>query len=72
MQAVTRNPHAQVAEAYGSLLAEMGDEEKAVSVLMKVVALSPEEGHEKYLYLGQLLEGEEAVTMTRKGSSTLN
>ena len=60
-----------MAEAYGSLLAEMGEEEQAISVLRKVVALSPEEGHEKYLYLGQLLEGDEAVAMTRKGVDLL-
>ena len=61
----------QIAEAYGSLLAEMGEEDQAIAVLRKVVSMSPDEGHEKYMYLGQLLEGEEAVAMTRKGIEVL-
>ena len=58
-------------EAYGSLLAEMGEEEQAIAMLKKAIELSPEAGHEKYMYLGQLLEGGEALTMTRKGIDLL-
>ena len=58
-------------EAYGSLLAEMGEEEQAIAMLKKAIELSPEAGHEKYMYLGQLLEGGEALAMTRKGIDLL-
>ena len=49
----------------------MGDVDQAISVLQGVVKLSPEEGHEKYMYLGQLLEGDEAIAMTRRGIELL-
>jgi kinesin family protein 5 len=39
--------------------------------LQKAVALSPDTGFEKYMYLGQLLEGEEAVAATQKGVELL-
>ncbi len=43
-----------------------------MAVLKRVVELSPEDGHEKYLYLGQLLgEADEAVAATRKGVELL-
>ncbi|KAG1672225.1 hypothetical protein FOA52_002926 [Chlamydomonas sp. UWO 241] len=58
-------------EAYGSLLAEMGDCEQATVVLQRCVALSPDAGHEKYMYLGQLMDGAEALTMARKGVELL-
>jgi kinesin family protein 5 len=61
----------QVVEAYGSLLAELGEQEQAILVLQKVVSLSPESGHEKYLYLGQLVEGDEGLAYTRKGVQLL-
>lgn len=52
---------------YGGLLAEMGPREEAVAVLQKAVALQPQQGFEKYMYLAQLLEGQEAVASVRKG-----
>jgi hypothetical protein len=39
--------------------------------LQKAVALSPDIGFEKYMYLGQLLQGEEAVAATQKGVELL-
>jgi kinesin family protein 5 len=33
--------------------------------------LSPDVGFEKYMYLGQLLEGEEALAATQKGVELL-
>lgn len=43
----------------------------AHELLQRCVALSPEEGHSKYLYLGQLLSGEEAAAMLGKGIELL-
>lgn len=62
---------AQIVEAYGSLLAEMGDMEQAIAMLRRAVEISPDAGHEKYMYLGQLLEGEEALGMMRRGIELL-
>jgi kinesin family protein 5 len=39
--------------------------------LQQAVALSPDSGFEKYMYLGQLLQGEEAVAATQKGVELL-
>ncbi len=40
-------------------------------MLKKAVELSPDEGHEKYMYLSQLLEGAEALAMVQKGVELL-
>eukprot|EP00955_Chlamydomonas_euryale_P103783 365522-Chlamydomonas_euryale.AAC.21 len=61
----------QLLEAYGSLLAETGDSEQAESTLRRCVELRPDVGHEKYMYLGQLLDGEEALAMTKRGIELL-
>lgn len=39
--------------------------------LQRAVQLSPDTGFEKYMYLGQLLQGEEALTATQKGVELL-
>lgn len=61
----------QIADALGSLLAEMGENEKATEVLRKAVQLSPDHGFEKYLYLGQMLVGNESLECMRKGIDLL-
>ncbi len=50
---------------------ENGDTKEAEAVLKKLVELAPDEGHEKYLYLGQLLQGEEAIAAYHKGIQIL-
>lgn len=64
-----QNP--EIHDAYGSLLAECGRAEEAVAVLRQSVVISPDAGHEKYLYLGQLLAGQEAVNAVSKGVEIL-
>jgi hypothetical protein len=39
--------------------------------LQRAVQLSPDTGFEKYMYLGQLLEGEEALAATQNGVELL-
>ncbi|KAF8071059.1 SPBC16D10.01c [Scenedesmus sp. PABB004] len=63
--------NAEIVDAHGALLAELGRTEEAVQALQRAVALSPEEGFEKYMYLGQLLEGAEALAATQKGVELL-
>eukprot|EP00898_Chlorokybus_atmophyticus_P005602 jgi/Chlat1/6042/Chrsp4S06330 len=58
---------ATVADTLGALLAETGDAQEAVQVLQVAVSLQPDEGFEKYMYLGQLLNGQGAEECVRKG-----
>uniref|UniRef100_A0A8C1J8B9 Si:dkey-12j5.1 n=1 Tax=Cyprinus carpio TaxID=7962 RepID=A0A8C1J8B9_CYPCA len=62
----------------GSICTELGDIEKAkqisftlVYVYLKAVELSPEEGHSKYMYLGQIHTGKEAVQYFSKGTEVM-
>ncbi|XP_060756183.1 uncharacterized protein si:dkey-12j5.1 isoform X2 [Neoarius graeffei] len=51
----------------GNICAELGDMDKAKQIFLKAVELSPEEGHSKYMYLGQIHTGAEAVQYFSKG-----
>ena len=51
----------KVLETMGNTFAELGFEDNAKQHFLKAVDLQPDEGHVKYLYLGQLSEGSEAV-----------
>ncbi|XP_038078464.1 probable assembly chaperone of rpl4 [Patiria miniata] len=57
----------RVLEVTGNLLVEVGELEKAKQCMGRAITLSPEAGHSKYLYMGQLFEGEEAVQYLVKG-----
>eukprot|EP00775_Hariotina_reticulata_P004798 gene4798-5048_t len=61
----------EVLDAYGALLAELGQIDEAVQALQKAVTLSPDDGFEKYMYLGQLLQGEAALAAAQKGVDVL-
>lgn len=50
---------------------ESGDVQQAEGILEKLVELSPDQGHEKYLYLGQLRQGEAAIAAYHKGIELL-
>ncbi|XP_027027675.2 probable assembly chaperone of rpl4 [Tachysurus fulvidraco] len=56
-----------VLDMLGNICAELGDMDKAKQVFLKAVDLSPEEGHSKYMYLGQIHTGAEAVQYFSKG-----
>ncbi|XP_013403019.1 probable assembly chaperone of rpl4 [Lingula anatina] len=57
----------RVLETSGTLLLELGDSEGAKKCFGRAVELSPDKGHAKYMYLGQLFEGAEAVQCFQKG-----
>ncbi|XP_077866417.1 uncharacterized protein LOC102807988 [Saccoglossus kowalevskii] len=54
-------------ETSGMLLLEMGDAENAKKCFGRAVAVQPNEGHSKYMYLGQICEGQQAVECFQKG-----
>ncbi|XP_041104771.1 probable assembly chaperone of rpl4 isoform X2 [Polyodon spathula] len=56
-----------VLDMLGNICAELGNEEKAKQVFLRAVELSPDEGHSKYMYLGQIHSGVEAVQYFSKG-----
>ncbi|KAI5620829.1 putative assembly chaperone of rpl4 [Silurus asotus] len=67
-----------VLDMLGNICAELGEMDKAKQisfslrldsayVFLKAVELSPEEGHSKYMYLGQVHTGAEAVQYFSKG-----
>lgn len=56
-----------VLDMLGNICAELGDMDKAKQIFIKEVEISPEEGHSKYMYLGQIHTGAEAVQYFSKG-----
>lgn len=61
----------RVVEALGFFLAEMGRAPEAVTLLKRAVEMAPESGFEKYMYLGQLLEGAESIQAYQAGIAAL-
>lgn len=63
---------ASLAETLAMTLAELGTQEEAIAALKRAAMLSPTEGYEKFMYLGQLLDdGEAATKCTRQGLAIL-
>ncbi|XP_053343459.1 uncharacterized protein si:dkey-12j5.1 [Clarias gariepinus] len=56
-----------VLDMLGNICAELGDVDSAKQIFLKAVELSREEGHSKYMYLGQIHTGAEAVQYFSKG-----
>ncbi|XP_024123082.1 probable assembly chaperone of rpl4 [Oryzias melastigma] len=61
----------QALDMQGHICSELGDTQKAKGVFLRAVELSPDEGHSKYMYLGQIHTGSEAVGYYTKGIQVL-
>ncbi|XP_064614281.1 uncharacterized protein LOC135477974 [Liolophura sinensis] len=57
----------RVLETTGTLLLELGNPESARQCFGRAVEVSPDTGYSKYMYLGQLFEGAQAVQCFQKG-----
>ncbi|XP_028437170.1 probable assembly chaperone of rpl4 isoform X1 [Perca flavescens] len=55
----------------GHICSELGDTQKAKGAFLRAVELSPDVGHSKYMYLGQIHTGQEAVDFYTKGIQVL-
>uniref|UniRef100_A0A8C1Y2L4 Si:dkey-12j5.1 n=1 Tax=Cyprinus carpio TaxID=7962 RepID=A0A8C1Y2L4_CYPCA len=59
-----------ILDMMGNICTELGEIEN-VYVYLKAVELSPEDGHSKYMYLGQIHTGMEAVQYFSKGTEVM-
>ncbi|XP_067094494.1 uncharacterized protein si:dkey-12j5.1 [Osmerus mordax] len=57
----------QTLDMLGHIHSELGDPQRAKGVFLRAVELSPDEGHSKYMYLGQLHTGQEAISYYTRG-----
>ncbi|XP_014877959.1 probable assembly chaperone of rpl4 [Poecilia latipinna] len=61
----------QALDMLGHICSELGDMQKAKSVFLRAIDLSPDVGHSKYMYLGQIHTGQEAVDYYTRGIQVL-
>lgn len=61
----------QALDMLGHIYSELGDTQKAKGVFLRAVELSPDVGHSKYMYLGQIHTGQEAVDYYTRGIQVL-
>ncbi|XP_028984198.1 uncharacterized protein si:dkey-12j5.1 isoform X1 [Betta splendens] len=61
----------QTLDMLGHIYSELGESEKAKEVFLHAVELSPDVGHTKYMYLGQIHTGQEAVDYYTRGVQVL-
>ncbi|XP_023148925.1 uncharacterized protein si:dkey-12j5.1 [Amphiprion ocellaris] len=61
----------QALDMLGHIYSELGDTQKAKGAFLRAVELSPEDGHSKYMYLGQIHTGKEAVDYYTRGIQVL-
>ncbi|XP_031564050.1 probable assembly chaperone of rpl4 [Actinia tenebrosa] len=59
--------HLLLLETAGAVFLETGEAEKAKKCFQHAIELCPDEGHAKYMYIGQILQGQEAVEAFTKG-----
>uniref|UniRef100_A0A665TTB4 Si:dkey-12j5.1 n=1 Tax=Echeneis naucrates TaxID=173247 RepID=A0A665TTB4_ECHNA len=57
----------QALDMMGHICSELGDTQKAKGIFLRAVELSPDVGHSKYMYLGQIHSGQEAVDYYTRG-----
>ncbi|XP_071966085.1 uncharacterized protein [Antedon mediterranea] len=57
----------RVLETTGNLLVEIGDVEGAKKCFGRAVSICPDSGYTKYMYLGQVFEGQQAIDCFHKG-----
>jgi len=62
----------KVLEIMGNIYAEIGKADSAKQYFMKAVNLQPKVGHVKYLYLGQLSEGAQAIEFYNEALNIMN
>ncbi|XP_075965216.1 uncharacterized protein LOC142969282 isoform X1 [Anarhichas minor] len=61
----------QALDMQGHICSELGDTQKAKGAFLRAVELNPDVGHSKYMYLGQIHTGQEAVNYYTKGIQVL-
>ncbi|XP_071325033.1 uncharacterized protein [Trachinotus anak] len=61
----------QALDMLGHISSELGDTQKAKGVFLRAVEMSPDVGHSKYMYLGQIHTGQEAVDYYTRGIQVL-
>lgn len=61
----------QALDMLGHIYSELGDTQKAKGIFQRAVELSPDIGHGKYMSLGQIHTGQEAVDYYMKGIQVL-
>lgn len=61
----------QALDMLGHICSELGDMQKAKSVFLRAIELSPDVGHSKYMYMGQIHSGQEAVDYYTRGIQVL-
>ncbi|CBK25392.2 uncharacterized protein [Blastocystis hominis] len=61
----------EVVDKTANVYMELGEDEKAFPLLVKSAKEDPDHNYEKWMYLGQLQNGNDAVTCYRKGIQLL-
>eukprot|EP01059_Diplonema_ambulator_P008956 TRINITY_DN18729_c0_g1_i1.p1 TRINITY_DN18729_c0_g1~~TRINITY_DN18729_c0_g1_i1.p1 ORF type:complete len:376 (+),score=105.30 TRINITY_DN18729_c0_g1_i1:50-1129(+) len=62
----------EVLDSLGEVLVSyLGDAEKGEAVLRKSIEIAPDEGHSKYMTVGQLVGGGEGLLLFKKGAENL-
>ncbi|KAM6935954.1 uncharacterized protein PEZ65_006220 isoform 3-T3 [Lycodopsis pacificus] len=61
----------QALDMQGHICSELGDTQKAKGAFLRAMELNPDVGHSKYMYLGQIHTGQEAVNYYTKGIQVL-
>lgn len=67
----TKPDDVQVLDAAGEIAYLLGDHDRAEELLCRSAELAPSSGYSKWMYLGQLYEGAEAVVAYQKGVQLL-